>query len=199
MGEEAEENRLSYATGPAVAHLSGRGWRGLFWVGMVHLALVLGVLGMSWASGGLAGMYEFARELPRDRLFPIAFLITLGISPMMILVNVLGVRGYWAGLRRRSARKWFLVYAPVQGALVLLHWALLIYLAAAGPYTYTPAGGRLIPPRPAATTPTTFVVAAPSTLAVEVTGLYWLLPVHALIALPLTLLLVPRVRRACFS
>ena len=189
MSDIAEENPLTYATGPAVAHLSARGWSILFWVGLVHLLLILGVLGASWLSGGLFAMFQFARELPRNQLFPIAFLINLGIAPMMILVNVLAVRGYWAGTGRKSARRWFLIYTPVQIALVLLHWALITYLAAASPYHYAHATAAPAP----APGPTT------ATLGIEVTGLYWLPPVHAVLALPLTLLVVPRIRRACFS
>ena len=194
MSDLAETSPLTYATGPAVAHLSQRGWQILFWVGVAHLLILLGVLGATWASGGLVATFEFARELPRDQLFPLAFLINLGVGPMMILANVLAVRGYWAGTRRKSPRRWFLIYAPVQIALVLLHWALFGYLAAASPYNYTPSASV---PRAVATAPNALLGTA--TLAIEVTGLYVLPPFHALLALPLALLLIPRIRRACFS
>jgi hypothetical protein len=195
VSDLAETSPLTYATGPAVAHLSQRGWQILFWVGAAHLLILLGVLGASWLSGGLVGTYQFARELPRDHPFPLAFLINLGIGPVMILVNLLAVRGYWAGTRRKSPRRWFLIYTPVQLALVLLHCGLLIYLAAASPYTYTPS--RASVPPALATAPN--VLLATATLAIEVTGLYLLPPFHAVLALPLALLLIPRIRRACFS
>src|SRR5688500_2591180 len=114
MDEPSESATLAYATGRGSALLSARAWHVLFWVAAVHLGLPLGLIGWAWLHGGLIHLLESVRGLPRDRPFPVAFIINLGIGPVTVAANALAVLGYRAGVVRASPRRWFLAYVPLQ-------------------------------------------------------------------------------------
>jgi hypothetical protein len=198
MSEPSQSSTLTYATGER-SQLSTRAWSILFWIAAAHLAVFLGLIALAWLQGGLGHIIDFIRDLPRDQVFPVAFLINLLIGPVVVLANILAVLGYRAGALHRSPRRWFVPYVPLQLSLLALQWGLAIYLVAAGPFVYSSPPPMIAP----ATAPTSggvpIVTSATSVLTMEAIGLIFMPLAQALIAFPLLLLLAPRIRRACFA
>jgi hypothetical protein len=174
MSHLTEANVLTYASGMQ-ATLSQRGWRMLFWAGVVHF---LGLLLLIAATArGFVSLATFFRQAPlMQDWFMAGMLINNAAVPIMALANGLAIAGYWMGLHGRSPRQWFRIYAPAQLGMMAVHYAISIPLVMASPYKPTPN-----------------VV-----LAVSVWSLLAMPLVHLLIALPLWLLLVPKIRRGCF-
>lgn len=174
MSNLAEANVLTYASG-IHATLSQRGWRVLFWIGVAHFAGLL--LLLSATAHGFTSMAAFADRPLMQNWFVMGMLINNAAVPIMALANGLAVAGYWMGLRGGSARPWFRIYAPAQLGMMAIHYAISIPLVIASPHQLTPN----------------------TVLAVSESSLLAMPPTHILIALPLWLLLVPKIRRACFA
>jgi hypothetical protein len=174
MSNLAEANVLTYASG-IHATLSQRGWRVLFWVGVVQFVGLLLLLAAT--ARGFVSLAVFRGTPLMQDWFVIGMLINNAAVPVMALTNGLAITGYWAGLHGRSPRQWFRIYAPAQLGMMAIHYAIGIALVLASPYE----------PRPG----TVLAVKASSLLAMPL--------VHVFIALPLWLLLIPKIRRGCFT
>ena len=170
----SEPGPLAYATGVRAA-VSARAWRVLLWVGIAHLAAVLVLLAASVpAQVQLAG---FFRNEPTFDWFVMGMLAEVVSVHVMMLGNALAVAGYWAGSRGRSPRRWFLIYVPTQLSLMLLLWLIVVVLAAASPHALSPSSSVGVSYVPAVVLPFAYVV----------------------LNLPLSLLLIRNIRRACFA
>jgi hypothetical protein len=174
MSQAAAPKVLTYATGTP-STLSPRGWRILLWVGGVHLAAMLVVI--VFHVRNLVSFAHFIHGAPLHNWYVIALIVSMAAVPAMLLANALAVAGYTAGLKGRSPRRWFLIYVPVQLALMALLQGIITAQAIAGPYQLTPNSS---------------------------VGTHWLgavlLPLaFSLINLPAFLLLFGKIRRACFA
>jgi hypothetical protein len=174
MGQAVGQNPLTYATG-AHSTLSQRGWRILFWVGLVHFVALVTMLAISFK--GMMVLMNVLKGAPVFNWYVIGTLINNFGVPMLVLANALAVMGYWAGLHGRSPRPWFLVYAPVQLGMMLIQYGIMIPLAMHGLYRLTPHSAIGMSRVQLVTMPLAFV----------------------LVALPFWLLLIPKIRRACFA
>ena len=169
-----EAGVLTYA-GDARAQVSARGWRVLFWVGAVHLALLIFLLVAS--SPGMLPLVDIVQGAPRDDWFVQAMIAQGACMYVMVLVNALAVAGYWAAWRGRPPRPWFMAYVPTQLALMGLLLGLTIAMAAASPHQLTPT----------------------SSIGTSYFALVIMVPMFAVLNLPLFLLLLPRIRRGCLA
>ena len=166
---------LVYAK-PSLSALSPSSWRVLLWVGVGHLVAVVVLLAVGLR--GVLNAVAFVRTLPTHNWFVAGLFVSMLTTPVIVLMNVLAVAGYAAGARGRSPRRWFVIYAPVQAALMLIQSLVTAGMALAG--TYTPPGTT-------------------TTVGVKPLGLLLLPLVYAVLGLPLFLLLFRRIRRGCFA
>ena len=170
----AESNTLAYATG-APPELTRRAWRILLWLSAIHLLALLSLIGVTMRA--MVSLFEFLRGASVLDWYVIGTIVHNGAGTVMMLVNALAVAGYAVALRGRSPRKWFLIYVPTQLALMLTVYALTIALALGSPHQVTPSSsmgmGRIA------------IVSAPVAFVI--------------VALPLFLMLFPRIRRACLG
>jgi hypothetical protein len=154
---------------------AARRWRQLLWLGVVHLAAMVGLIGVSVP--GMQALVQTLGGQPRGDWFVMAMLAQAAAMFLMMLVNGLAVAGYATAVRGRSPRRWFLAYAPTQLALMALQYALLIVLVAASPHSSSPT----------------------SSIGVSQVSLFIMPVAFVILNLPLFLLLLPRIRRACFA
>ena len=169
-----EAGVLTYAGGVR-APLSARGWKALFCVGVTHLAVIVSLLVAT--SKGMLVLIGIVRDAPRDDWFLRLMAGQVAGLYAMVAVNALAVAGYWAAWRRRPPRPWFLAYVPTQLALMGLILGATIVLAAGSPHQLTPT----------------------SSIGTSYFALVIMVPMFAVLNLPLFLLLVPRIRRGCLG
>jgi hypothetical protein len=150
-----------------------RRWRQLLWLGVVHLAAMLVLIGVS-----VPGMLMLVVSgQPLSDWFVMAILAQGAALLLMMLANGLAVAGYAAAVRGRSPRRWFLVHAPTQLALMALQYGLLIVLTAASPHWSSPT----------------------SSMGVSQVSLIIMPVAYVIVNLPLFLLVFPGIRHACFA
>ena len=169
-----EAGVLTYA-GDGQTPVTARGWKVLFWVGAVHLASLIVLLVAS--APGMLRLVDMVKDAPKDDWF----VQTLGAQFLgmyvMVAANALAVAGYWAAWRGRSPRPWFMAYVPTQLALMALLLGATIVMAAASPHQLTPT----------------------SSIGTSYAALVFMVPMFAVMNLPLFLLVFPKIRRGCFA
>ena len=169
-----EAGVLTYA-GDARAAVSTRGWKVLFWVAAVDLAAM--VLLMVGSAPGMKMLVDSMKGAPKDDWFLQAMAAQFVGLYVMVAANALAVKGYWAACHGRPPRPWFIVYVPTQLALMALLLGLTTAMAAGSPHQLTPN----------------------SSIGTSYFALVIMVPIFAVLNLPLFLLLVPRIRRGCLA
>jgi hypothetical protein len=169
-----ESNLLTYATGTP-PELTRRAWKALFWVGIVHFAAFVVMLALT--ARGVLALFAFLHGQPVLDWYVIALLIQQFGMPVLGMMNLLAVAGYAAGMRGASPRRWFLIYVPTQLGLMVIQYAIAIVLVAGSPHQMGPS----------------------SSLGTTGWVLVFLPVGFVVLAVPLVLLLFPKIRRDCFA